>query len=200
MPASSRDEILKAIRRTTLEEVPLPSLDVPWTEYTDGRQQFIDVLASVGGQALVVRSLDELNAQLDQLAAYREARRVCSLVGGIRKANIDLDKAEDPHDLEDVDFFIAPGEFAVAENAAVWLTDQSTKHRILYFITQHMALVVPANALVSNMHQAYARLTFDRPHFGLFLSGPSKTADIEQALVIGAHGARSLTVFLMESN
>ena len=107
---------------------------------------------------------------------------------------------DDPHALEDVDFFIAPGEFAVAENAAVWVTDQSLRHRVLYFLSQHMALVVPASQLIHNMHEAYRRLSFDRPQFGLFISGPSKTADIEQSLVIGAHGPRSLTVFLMETS
>ena len=96
--------------------------------------------------------------------------------------------------------FVAPGEFAVAENAAVWVTDQSLRHRVLYFLSQHMALVVPANQLLHNMHEAYRRLSFDRPQFGLFISGPSKTADIEQSLVIGAHGPRSLTVFLMEAS
>ena len=198
MPPSSRDDILRALRRTSLEEVPLPALDAPWTEYADCRQQFADVLASVGGQAVVVQSLTELNAHLEHLPAYREARHVCSLIAGIRKANVDLDQVKDPHELENLDFFIAPGALAVAENAAVWVTDQAARHRVAYFIAQHMALVVPGNALLSNLHQAYARLAFDRPHFGLFLSGPSKTADIEQALVIGAHGARSLTVFLME--
>ena len=89
------------------------------------------------------------------------------------------------------------GEFAVAENGAVWLTDARLKHRATLFITQHLALVVPRNEIVNNMHEAYQRLQFSGRGYGLFLSGPSKTADIEQSLVIGAHGARSLTVFLL---
>ena len=200
MAGNSRDEILKSLRSTSLDEVPLPELDGPWTVYDDLRRQFIDAVAAVGGQAIVVANTEELNAELDKIDAYREAREVCSLVEGIGKANVDLDGVEDPHDLESVDFFIAPGRFGVAENGAVWIADRVTRHRIPYFINQHMALVIPADELVNNMHEAYARLTFDGPGFGLFLAGPSKTADIEQSLVIGAHGARSLTVFLMEGS
>jgi L-lactate dehydrogenase complex protein LldG len=71
------------------------------------------------------------------------------------------------------------------------------KHRAILFITQHLVLVVPRDQVIDNMHQAYERLSFADPGFGVFLSGPSKTADIEQSLVIGAHGPRSLTVFLV---
>jgi L-lactate dehydrogenase complex protein LldG len=64
-------------------------------------------------------------------------------------------------------------------------------------VTEHLVLVVPAGQIVHNMHQAYDRIRLERPGFGIFISGPSKTADIEQALVIGAHGARSCTLFLV---
>lgn len=197
MAASSKAEILNDLRSTRLEPVELPDFDREWITFEDRVQQFSDVLQAVGGRAIQVRDLEEVNRELDQLPAYAEAAKVCSLVDGIRKANVRMADAADPHELEDVDFFVALGQFGVAENAAVWVTDQGVRHRVLYFLTQHLALVLPVAELVDNMHQAYQRLSFTEPGFGLFLSGPSKTADIEQSLVIGAHGARSLTVFLV---
>ncbi|NLF72662.1 MAG: LUD domain-containing protein [Candidatus Anammoximicrobium sp.] len=197
MAASSKAEILKHLRSTQLEPVELPELDEPWTTYQDRAEQFAEVLQAVGGRAVRAGNLDEVNRELDQLPAYAQATKVCSLVDGIRKANVQMADVADPHELEDVDFLVAPGQFGVAENAAVWVTDQGLRHRVLYFLAQHLALVLPVAELVDNMDQAYQRLSFAEPGFGLFLSGPSKTADIEQALVIGAHGARSLTVFLV---
>jgi L-lactate dehydrogenase complex protein LldG len=48
------------------------------------------------------------------------------------------------------------------------------------------------------MHEAYARIEMDpKYNFGTFISGPSKTADIEQALVMGAQAARGVTVVLL---
>lgn len=199
MASTSRDQILETLRKTRLPPVELPDLNRDWTAYPDPQGQFAAVLESVGGRAVAVRGTAQWLAELEQLPAYTAARKVCSLVPGVPKANVDLAAIGDPHALQDVDLFIAPGEFAVAENAAVWVTDQALQHRVLYFLCQHLILVVPAEQLVSNMHQAYQRLSFAAPGFGLFLCGPSKTADIEQSLVIGAHGARSLTVFLVEA-
>ncbi len=42
-------------------------------------------------------------------------------------------------------------------------------------------------------------IRLERPGFGIFISGPSKTTDIEQALVIGTHGARTCTLFMVGS-
>src|SRR5262245_38221842 len=197
---SNKDAILSAIRRNRPAACAAPELTAAWTTYADLRQQFIDILTAVGGQAVNVRDLAELNAHLNQLPAYTSAHKIASLVPGAGTRNVDLAALNSPHDLADVDIAILPGQFAVAENAAVWVDDRDVLFRIIYFLCQHLVLVVPANEIVAHLHAAYDRLAgaFANPVFGAFISGPSKTADIEQSLVIGAHGPRSLTVFLLD--
>jgi L-lactate dehydrogenase complex protein LldG len=199
MAETSRDTILQSLRATNLEPVELPDLDQPWGQFADPRAQFAEVLEAVGGRCLCAADLQEVNHQLGQLPAFQEARLIGSSVAGIDRVNTDVNSVADPHELEKLDFFIAAGEFAVAENGAVWVPGSQVSHRVLFFIVQHLVLIVPADRVLHNLHEAYELLRFDRPEFGLFISGPSKTADIEQSLVIGAHGARSLIVFLLES-
>ena len=204
---SGKQTILSSIRQHRLEPVEHPSLEGDWISYADPPQHFAETLAGVGGRCIPVADIDTLNQELEQIPAYAESRSICSLVPGVKRANVDLDAVDDPHELADLDFAVLPGKLAVAENAAVWVTDEGLRHRAIYFIPQHIALVVPADRVVNNTHEAYRELThaggngapglFRGPGFGTFISGPSKTADIEQSLVIGAHGARSLTVFLV---
>lgn len=195
MQDSSRSEILQRLREQGryASELPDPALDAICFE--DPVKQFISVLESVGGTAHVISS-DAREQHLQQIPGFADAKTICSSVEGIAAANLNIDAIEDPHQLAHVDCFIGRGVFGVAENAAVWVTDEGVKHRVLYFINQHLVLILPASQIVHNMQQAYARLSFGERKFGTFISGPSKTADIEQSLVIGAHGARSLTVLL----
>ena len=152
----------------------------------------------VGGRGVPVATLAEAHAQLNELPQYQSARKRISACPGVGETNCRVDLVTDPHDFEDVDFAVLPGLLAVAENAAVWVTDENVPHRVLYFLTQHLALVVPSRALVHNLGQAYPRVTVGHRPFAAWISGPSKTADIEQSLVIGAHGPRSLVVFLVD--
>ncbi|MEW4565143.1 LUD domain-containing protein [Bremerella sp. JC770] len=199
---SSKDQILKSVRNQLVPSADLPSLDQQWIQYDDAVAHFGDVLQAVGGTAIAVEGIDGLKEELAKIPQYTEAKKTISGIDGL-SATVDLNEVEDPHLLEDVDYAVLPGEFAVAENAAVWITDAKIRHRVIYFIPQHISLVIPCpngnveEAVVHNMAEAYQRLAWSANEFGCFISGPSKTADIEQSLVIGAHGARSLHVFFV---
>lgn len=195
---NSRQAILDAVRKSSPPAVELPELSGNWTTYAEPKAQFRQVLEAVGGRAIEVEGPAAMETALNQLDCYRDADRIWSLVEGIESAGGNWTGAVDPHALESLQCCLVSGEFAVAENGAVWVTDRAISQRAALFITQHLILAVPAHQLVQNMHEAYARLSFDGARFGIFISGPSKTADIEQSLVIGAHGARSLTVLLVE--
>ena len=80
-------------------------------------------------------------------------------------------------------------EVAVAENGCVWVP-QTMKERAVLFISECLVIIVDRKDIVSNMHQAYERIS--NPGYGCFISGPSKTADIAQALVMGAQAARDV--------
>jgi L-lactate dehydrogenase complex protein LldG len=192
---SSREQVLTAVRRHLPESSPLPELDGPWIHYPDPLAQFADVLAMIGGTCVRVPTLADINRELPRLPPYAAAKRILSNVHGVGTNHVDLSAVSDPHELEDIDFAILQGHFGVAENAAVWVTDENLPHRVVYFLCQHLALVVPAAQIVHNLHEAYERIRFAGPRFGAFIAGPSKTADIEQSLVIGAHGPKSMTVF-----
>jgi len=195
---SSRDSILKAVRQSQREATPLPTLDQNWMRFDDPIEQFTKVLESVGGKCIRVGSLAEIDGHLSSFPQFESAGMRASTVEGIGQPTIDVGAIDDPHKLERVDFAVLSGEIAVAENGAVWVTDGTLRHRVLHFIAQHLALIVPASNVVNNMHEAFEQLSFDSRRFGTFISGPSKTADIEQSLVIGAHGPRSHVVFLVD--
>ena len=191
-------QILDAIRAQRVASAELPSLERAWLRFDDPLAQFQAMVESVGGRVVHVAGAGQIATSLSRIAEYSAAKRVVSTVATV-PATIDLEQIADAHELESVDWAVLPGEFAVAENGAIWVTDKGLKHRTIYFIVQHLALVLPAGEIVNNMHEAYQRISVGQSSLGVFISGPSKTADIEQSLVIGAHGPRSLTVLCVKN-
>lgn len=200
---NARKQILSKLRRQIVDQIALPEvLDGDWIEFEDPVQQFRQSIEMVGGSCFELDSLSSLPKSLQGYSEWQSAARIFSRIVEV-PGNVDLAEVDNAHDLENLDFVVYPGQFAVAENGAIWLTDKDLKHRVIFFITQFLVLVVEKKSLIHNMHQAYARvkeaesIKKTEQGFGLFLSGPSKTADIEQSLVIGAHGCRELQVFLV---
>ncbi|AMJ64203.1 hypothetical protein AXW84_01210 [Hymenobacter sp. PAMC 26628] len=153
-------------------------------------EKFSALLTSIGGGVVVLDGLPQLAEVIRQLypANYRVAS---SLLPATVAVTSDVPIGQ----LASIDLAILRGELGVAENGTVWLPEPNMLHRALPTIAQHLVLVLNRRNIVATMHQAYAQV-IDVGGYGVFLAGPSKTADIEQSLVIGAHGARSLTVML----
>lgn len=189
---SSRDALLARLAAQRLEPVPLPSLDGDWVRHADPRERFRRALAEAAGRVVSVgigASLAEVVEGLDVM----QGAVCCSfapMLAGTREP------PRDPHAYSDVDVVIVPAQFGVAENGAVWIDGASVPVRAALFLAQHLVVLLPQGEIVDNLHEAYARIgaSLDLSEFGCFMSGPSKTADIEQALVVGAHGPRSLTL------
>jgi L-lactate dehydrogenase complex protein LldG len=173
--------------------VPLPEA-FAGSGYPNLLAQFDRSVAEVGAHCVFLEEGETVAAALLRIPEYASARRVASLLPEI--GNVDLTAVSDPHQLDDVEFCVLPADLAVAENGACWITDHGKANRAVCFLAQHIAVVVSSSRIVANLHQAYAQLELPRRGFSMWLSGPSKTADIEQALVIGAHGPRSCTVIV----
>lgn len=202
-PMSSRDKILSTVKGNQpapRELPPLPTGTI--TPNEDLTHAFISTLEAIGGAAYIVSGFGRMATMLrEKFPAVKRVISNCPELTTFAESAAAA-KGNDPHTFENVDLAILPAHFGVAENGACWITESQMIERVLPFIAQHLVLVIPCRSIVPNMHAAYDRIASLEPGdvygFSTFIAGPSKTADIEQSLVLGAHGPMSLTVFLLD--
>lgn len=201
---SSKTTILSSIRRHTTEKFDYPNLKPLEHEaltYTDPIAAFSDHLEQAGGRAIVLKEDETVGAIVARL--YPKAQRVANTVATLSGTELlpgkvfNPDEAVEPAQLNGTDVAIIESQLGVAENACCWI-EQQVRYRAIYFIAETLVIVLRKADVVNNMHEAYSRIdNKSNVPFACFISGPSKTADIEQALVFGAHGAKEVTVILI---
>ncbi len=200
VPASrgSRQAMLDRIRSRSLPPAELPSVDeTRLIRYDDLVQTFCDSAELVGAAVHRCANVQEVSQWLQSNDSFRESPCTASTVDGV-SGNFDPASISSGLDLASLQWMVIRGRWGVAENGAIWVPADEVHDRAQVFITQHLAIVLSAEDLVPHMHAAYQRIgRFEG--YGVFVSGPSKTADIEQSLVLGAHGCRTLNIFLTEA-
>ncbi|MFC4749578.1 LutC/YkgG family protein [Flavobacterium branchiicola] len=193
---NAREKILNSIAMNQPELVQEPVIDISAViRYEDTYKQFKTVLESIGGKTELISDILVLREQL--IADKASGSFVVNAISQL--GEIDQQAAfMSAFELEKLEKAYIKGTIAVAENGAVWIYESQMINRLVPFICQHLILVIDKKDLVDTLHQAYEKLDAAKEGFGAFIAGPSKTADIEQSLVIGAHGARSATIYVIE--
>jgi L-lactate dehydrogenase complex protein LldG len=192
----SRATILASIKKSTTGIVNSQLKKFEWLEEkSDVQDEFFKALDAVGGKKLEVPDNQDIHKTVTNLFP-KASQRYSTLKHSDTFNTVKPEELWYPHELAGLDVLILKGTLGVAENGAVWLSEKQVPIRIMPFITKHLILVISPISLVRNMHKAYERIANEHDEFGVFISGPSKTADIEQTLVIGAQGALSLHIVL----
>ena len=194
---SNKEDILKRYRANVKEKFDMPDLsDIKAITYANPLVQFIKMTESVGGHVIEVKEEQDINQLVKEM--YPDAKEFASNLHEITIATRDPDTVGRARDLNGTDVGIIRGKFGVAENACVWVP-QTMKEKAICFISENLVILLPKSQIVNNMHEAYKRIESDETYdgYGVFISGPSKTADIAQVLVMGAQAARSATILLL---
>ena len=189
-----KEELLDKLRRNITQQFDMPTKPVQGIVYIDVVKEFIGMSKTVGSKVIEVKKGDNLNVVIRE--ACPNAKIFASNVEGI-EADLNPDTIASAADLNGTDVGIVQGEVGVAENGCIWIP-QTMKERAVCFISEELVILLSKSNVVNNMHEAYKRIKITNYGYGVFISGPSKTADIEQALVMGAQAARGVTVILIE--
>ncbi|NPA56031.1 MAG: hypothetical protein GXO40_06665 [Epsilonproteobacteria bacterium] len=86
------------------------------------------------------------------------------------------------------DWYVAKAKFGVSENGSVFVEDYTKE----LFLSTNVAVILNKAHIYPTMMDVMEQTTE-----GVFISGPSKTADVESFLVLGAHGAMRFGVYLI---
>lgn len=192
---SKKEDILSKYRSNIKQQFDMPDLtDIKGITYPDPLVQFISMSETVGGKVIEVQPDQDINALIKEL--YPEAKEIASNLPEVTIATRNPDTIGSPQALNGTDVGIIKGDFGVAENGCIWVPQQM-EEKAVCFISENLVILLKKTEIVNNMHEAYKRIRFNDYGYGTFISGPSKTADIAQVLVMGAQAARSVTVLLL---
>ena len=192
---SSKEDILKKYRANIRQKYDMPDLSgIQAITYPEPLVQFVKMSEMVGGQVIEVDAGRDINTLIQEL--YPDAKEIASNLPEVTIATRNPDTVGRARDLNGTDVGVIRGMFGVAENGCIWIPQQM-KEKAVCFISENLVILLKKSEIVNNMHEAYKRIEFNDYGYGTFISGPSKTADIAQVLVMGAQAARSVTIFLM---
>lgn len=210
--STSKEKVLKKIRNALLDLKvnPFPDVDFEHPIYQP-IQDTLDVvfaqeLTSVGGQFLYCGSYDEMLQNLDNLIQAKKGQPVFCIDDTCKMLLQDIDaefsdKAEDFHDLQ---IAVTGCEYLIARLGSVLISSKQGSGRRLNVYPDVHVVIASTSQLVFDIKEGLegVRKKYGQsmPSLVSLISGPSRTADIEKTLIMGAHGPRELVVIMVDDS
>jgi L-lactate dehydrogenase complex protein LldG len=195
---SARDAILAAVRESrppavARAESPEPAVSVAGAGERSRTDAFTAAAIASGADVTVCARADVARVVEAALAGSRSVLSFSDFAPSRDCPPGDL------RGLAALEVLVCDTTLGVAENGAVWIASSNDRLRAALFLAARVVVLLSEEDLVDDLHAAYARIDVRAHPFGAFVAGPSKTADIEQALVIGAHGPKALALVVVRA-
>lgn len=217
---SARDAILSRIRAALAGE---PESSPPgyelwpagtWPEPPDLAARFFEELARVQGEGRRCGSLDEARKAVAELFEQLGRPQVGLVERSLTRAAVTDLPADhvvippadaDPRRLAELPLAVLPAEFALADTGSVVLQPRHPAERLLCYLPTVAVVIAQTSQLVAHLSDIWDQVSqrlADPSLLGetLLVTGPSRTADIEKKLVLGAHGPKRLVVLLVDGS
>ncbi len=153
---SSREKILEAVLKNQPPTTLLPDITIFKGDNNDIVQKYMEIFKTIGGSSYLADDIGAVKALINE--HFDVTKRVVTTLPELSDSAELLSTKVDPHTYEDVELAVIRAHFSVAENGAVWLTEDVMGHRIIPYICQHLAVVVSAQTIVPTLHEAYEKI------------------------------------------
>ncbi|MGM0621797.1 MAG: LutC/YkgG family protein [Bacteroidota bacterium] len=201
---SARQEILEKLKKTTVRIPEMPDFESPVFHEQDGTPELVfkKNLMAVNGNVSIFESEQELFRQLKGVLATQNQEKICcaepEIQTKLNKSGVQISGCSEIPD--NIEISITGCEFLVAQTGSVLVSSaQKGGRKVFIFPPQHF-VVASKKQIVNSLGEAYSAISEkygnDLPSQLLLITGPSRTADIEKTLTLGAHGPKGLHVFL----
>jgi L-lactate dehydrogenase complex protein LldG len=128
----SREKILAAVLNNQPEKLELPAdLKFKSPEREELIEGFVNVLTLIGGKVIRIKCIEEMDKYISDL--YKPSDRITSTIPESAYYT-DFPMPDDPHQFKDIELAVLKPHFGVAENGAVWITEERMVNRVLPFI------------------------------------------------------------------
>lgn len=207
---SSRAKILDQLRQKT-RAVDHPGVWASRREYGDLPGRFMQALTAVYGEPHLTENLADATTKLSQILADLGAKRVlindeAPLAGlnlPVRWPHITWHVVGQTGDdlrafAAEADVGISGAAAALAETGSVIITSGPGRSRVATLFPPVHIVLLPTSAITADLFTFTAARQGNLPANLTFVSGPSKTADIEQTMAIGVHGPKRFIVILYQ--